>query len=205
MSGRTELVVATRNQGKLREFEQLLAPLGFHVRSIGEFPAAVDPEETGATFEENALIKARAAAAASGRWSLADDSGLCVDALGGAPGIHSARYAPGDDAARRRKLVDALVGVTNDADRAAAFVCVLALVSPDGATTQVASGRTPGRIATEERGAGGFGYDPVFLVEGDAAGRTMAELSPEEKNAISHRGRAFASMLPTLRGVVEGG
>lgn len=202
-AGAFEIVVATRNAGKLREFEQLLAPLDIRVRAISEFPDAVDPEETGATFEENAVLKARAAAAASDRWALADDSGLCVDALGGAPGIHSARYAPGDDAARRRKLLDALSGVDAGTERTAAFVCVLALVSPDGAETHVATGRSPGRIARQERGSGGFGYDPVFLVEGDPAGRTMAELSSDEKHAISHRGRAFVTMLPKLREVAS--
>lgn len=198
-----ELVIATRNAGKRREFARLAEGLGLHVRSLDEFPEAGEPAETGETFEENALIKARAAAEATGLWALADDSGLCVDALDGAPGVRSARYAEGSDADRWRKLLEVLANVP-DSERGAAFVCVLALVSPDGREI-VESGRCEGTIAREPKGAGGFGYDPVFQVKGDAAGRTMAELAPEEKGAISHRARAFAALRPHLARVVRAG
>lgn len=196
-----ELVLATFNRGKRREFEALLVPLAITVRSLDEFPGAVEPAETGATFEENALLKARAAAAATGRWALADDSGLAVEALGGAPGIHSARYAPGSDADRRARLLEVMAGVP-EAQRAAAFVCALALVGPSGvgaaAQEVVVTGRCEGRILRADRGTGGFGYDPIFQPIDDPAGRSMAELTPQEKSAISHRGRAFRALVPQL-------
>ncbi len=191
-----DVVVATRNAGKRREFEALAAGLGLRLRSLDEFPSAPDPEETGTTFEENAIIKAKSAADATGLWALGDDSGLCVDALNGGPGIRSARYAEGTDQTRWQKLLSELTGVPAE-KRGAAFVCVLALCSPSGELS-TAAGSCAGHIAMGPRGEGGFGYDPVFLVDGDGPGRTMAELSEAEKHAISHRGRAFEAMRARL-------
>jgi XTP/dITP diphosphohydrolase len=198
-----ELVIATRNGGKRREFAELARGLDVKLVSLETFPNAVDPEETGLTFQENALIKARAAAEATGLWSLGDDSGLCVDALDGRPGIYSARYASGTDQARWQKLLGELAGVS-DERRGAAFVCVLALCGPGGQSF-VAEGRCAGRIGWTPRGEQGFGYDPVFQVAGDALGRTLAELSADEKHAISHRGRAFEALRPRLARLVEPG
>lgn len=197
-----QLVIATRNAGKIREFEDLAHGLGLTLRSIEEFPEAEDPEETGATFRENAEIKARAAAEATGLWALADDSGLCVDALGGGPGVRSARYAMGGDEARWQKLLGELSGVPAG-KRQAAFVCSLVLVSPGG-QVHAEEGRCEGRITDAPRGAHGFGYDPVFEVADDAQGRTMAELSTAEKRAVSHRGRAFAALKPHLVRLLRG-
>jgi XTP/dITP diphosphohydrolase len=197
-----DVVIATRNKGKRREFEELAQGLGLRLHSLDEYPSAIDPEETGATFEENALIKARAAVQATGLWALADDSGLCVEALGGRPGIHSARYAEGSDQSRWQKLLSELDGVP-EPRRGAAFVCVLALVGPQG-ESRISEGRCEGRIGFDARGEQGFGYDPVFLVAGDVAGRTMAELSAEEKHALSHRGRAFEAMRPHLASLTPG-
>jgi XTP/dITP diphosphohydrolase len=190
------LVLASSNRGKLRELAALLAPLGLEL--IAQDSLAIAPaEESGATFLANALLKARHAAAASGLAALADDSGLEVDALGGAPGVRSARYAAGGDAANRSKLLAALAGVP-PAQRSARFRCVLALVrSADDPTPLVAEGSWEGAIAAAERGANGFGYDPVFEVPG--TGRTAAELAPAEKDARSHRGQALARLLAALR------
>lgn len=196
------LVLATRNAGKKKEIEDLLQGAGVALRTLDEFPDAGDPEETGATFEQNAMIKAKAACEATGLWSLADDSGLCVDALGGRPGIHTARYAAGSDADRWQKLLGELAEVP-EPRRGAQFVCALALVGPGGERV-VEVARCEGSIARTPRGAQGFGYDPVFLVAGDAAGRTMAELSAAEKRAISHRGRAFAQLRGQLLRLVRG-
>ena len=196
------LVVATRNAGKVREFDDLLTGSGIQLRSLAEFPSAIDPEETGSTFEENALIKARAAVEVTGLWSLADDSGLCVDALDGRPGIHSARYAKGSDDTRWQRLLTELSEVP-EPRRTARFVCVLALVGPDGQTVTV-RGQCEGSIARSPRGEMGFGYDPVFALAPPEI-RTMAELSTAEKRAVSHRGQAFALLRPELlRLVVRG-
>jgi XTP/dITP diphosphohydrolase len=153
----------------------------------------VDVEETGETFAANALLKAQAYAALSGLPTLADDSGLVVDALNGGPGVYSARYAP-TSAERNAKLLQVLEGVPLE-QRTARFVCVTALVIPDGLTL-FAEGRIEGRIGYELRGSNGFGYDPLFVIE---SGQTTAELSPEEKNQISHRGRALTKLHPVLR------
>jgi XTP/dITP diphosphohydrolase len=193
-----ELVIATRNAGKRREFEVLAHGLGLRLRSLDEFAGVIDPPETGVTFRENALIKAKAAALATGCWAMGDDSGLCVDALGGRPGIYSARYAEGSDQTRWQKLLSELTA-TPEGKRQAAFVCALALVSPDGQQADVTEGRCEGAIGFGPTGEKGFGYDPVFVVAGDT--RTMAELSDSEKNAISHRGRAFAAMRERLAGL----
>lgn len=191
-----ELLIATTNTGKLREYQRLLAGLPVILRAPTDLPQAL-PEvaETGATFEANALLKAHAYSAQTGLLTLADDSGLMVDALDGAPGVHSARYAPTAQA-RNAKLLAALEHVPLE-QRTARFICVVAAVLPrsDGALTAMAEGRLEGRIALTERGEGGFGYDPIFLLSN---GRTVAELLPEEKNAISHRGKALTKLKPLL-------
>ncbi|MBN2706483.1 MAG: RdgB/HAM1 family non-canonical purine NTP pyrophosphatase [Deltaproteobacteria bacterium] len=186
----TRLLLATANQGKIRELRVLLAGTGVELVSLLDFPLLRMPEETGMTFAENALLKARAAAVEFGGWVLTDDSGLVVEALGGAPGIYSARYAgPGaGDAENNAKLLQALAPVPK-ALRGAAFVCVLALVSPVGEEF-LFEGACRGRIATAPAGVEGFGYDPIFLVEPDYQ-LSMAQLSLEQKGAVSHRGRAL--------------
>jgi len=190
------LVLATGNAGKAREISAVLAPAGVAIVSQAEF-GLESADETGATFIENAILKARHAAAGSGLPAIADDSGLVVDALGGAPGIHSARYADGGgDAANVRKLLDALAGVPAGA-RSARFVCVAVLLAhPEDPLPLVCEGRWEGTIALSPRGAGGFGYDPVFIPLGDR--RSAAELEPGEKNRLSHRGQAFARLLAAL-------
>ena len=196
----TKLLVGTNNPGKVREYEELL--IDMPVTPEITFPAreglTLEVEESGETFEENARIKALVYSQASGLVSLADDSGLEVDALGGAPGVHSARYAGpvATDADRYRKLLDALAD-TPEGQRSARFRCVVAIALPDG-TVYTADGTCEGEIGFGPRGEHGFGYDPVFVVEG-CAGRTMAELAPEVKNEISHRGRAVAAIKPVLQ------
>ncbi|NGX17450.1 RdgB/HAM1 family non-canonical purine NTP pyrophosphatase [Wenzhouxiangella sp. XN24] len=191
------VVLATGNPGKAREIGALLAPAGLEVLSQAAF-GLVSADETGATFIENALLKARHAAAGSGLPAIADDSGLVVDALGGAPGIHSARYsAEGGDAANVRKLLAELEGVS-EALRGARFVCVAVLLRhPADPLPIVCEGRWEGTIAGAPRGSGGFGYDPVFIPRGEK--RSAAELGPGEKNRVSHRGRAFDALLERLR------
>jgi XTP/dITP diphosphohydrolase len=190
----TKLVFATRNRHKVAELRALVAPLGFEVLSLDEV-AVPDVVEDAPIFAGNAEKKARATFAATGLASLADDSGLEVDALDGAPGVRSARYAgEHDDAANNAKLLRELAAVS-DEKRTARFRCALAFLDARGLVT--ADGTCEGRIAHERRGAGGFGYDPLFLVEGGA--RTMAELSPEEKNRVSHRGRALRALAERLR------
>jgi XTP/dITP diphosphohydrolase len=190
-----DLLLATGNAGKIREMESILKPLGLTLRNVKrDFPTLPEPEEDGATFEENALKKARAWMKATGITALADDSGLEVDALGGGPGIHSARYAE-TTGARNAKLLAALSGVS-DEERTARFVCVAALVRPDG-TEVTRRGELPGRIATEPSGEGGFGYDPLMWL--DERGCTVASLAEAEKNRISHRARAVEALIPTLR------
>lgn len=193
------VVIASRNLKKARELEDLLSDLGVRVRRVSEF-SPVEPAENGATFLENALIKARHAAAASGLPAIGDDSGLCVDALDGAPGVRSARYAgePASDAVNNAKLLAEMENVA-DADRDARFVCQLVLLrSPTDPLPLLAAGQWRGQILRAPRGLQGFGYDPLFLVT--ELGRTAAELEPEHKNRISHRGQAMASLLQQLRG-----
>jgi XTP/dITP diphosphohydrolase len=186
------LVLASRNPHKLRELEPLLAP-----HELEPLPADVElPPETGDTFADNALIKARAAAHATGRPSLADDSGIEAAALGGRPGVRSARYA-GEDASDEDNLAKLLREVPEDGDRRVAYVCALAYV--DGEEELLVEGRCEGKLASVPRGSGGFGYDPAFLPDDENSGRTMAELTPEEKDAISHRGRAARALLERLR------
>ena len=187
-----KLLVATRNAGKLREVRARVD--GLEVLSLDDVAPMPEVEESEETLEGNARLKALAAARGSGLWSLADDSGLFVDALGGAPGVHSARYAPGTDADRIRKLLREMDRVP-EGRRGAAFRCVLALASPSGEARAV-QGECRGEILRAARGAGGFGYDPVFLVP--ELGRTMAELTLEEKGRISHRARALDALEPEL-------
>ena len=192
----TEAVLATSNAGKLREMAALLAPLGFRLRAQGELGIAA-AEETGGTFVENALQKARHASRAARLPAIADDSGLVVPALGGAPGVRSARYAGEDatDVENNRKLIGALAGIE---DRAAWFYCALVFIErPEDPAPLLASGSWHGRIIDQPRGGGGFGYDPHFLIPD--LGRTSAELEPAQKNALSHRGQAVAALAEQLR------
>jgi XTP/dITP diphosphohydrolase len=191
-----KLVVASGNAGKLREIGEILAPLAIEAMPQGAFGVS-EAEEPHQTFVENALAKARHAARHTGLPALADDSGLCVAALGGEPGVHSARFAgePKDDARNNALLVERLQGV---ADRSAHYACVMVLVRrADDPEPIIADGRWHGEIIDTPRGAGGFGYDPYFLVP--SFGRTAAELGAAEKNAISHRGRALRRLLELLR------
>jgi len=189
------LLVATQNPGKKREYRDLLAPLDVDIRFPDDLDLHLDVREDGTTYAQNARKKARTYASASGLLTVADDSGLEVDALGGAPGIHSARYAAGSDADRVETLLDDLRGVPWS-ERTARFRCVLVIVTPDDEVYE-AEGVCEGVIAVEPRGAGGFGYDPVFyLPDYDA---TMAQLPGAEKNRISHRARAVQEALPLLR------
>ena len=197
VADRGMLVLASRNQKKLAEMQALLAPRGYTLRLVSEF-SDEEPEETGASFVENALIKARHAARVSGLPALADDSGLEVAALGGAPGVRSARYAgePSDDAANNTRLLAALAGVP-EAQRGARFVSVLArLAHADDPVPLLAQGFWPGRILQAPLGEGGFGYDPLFFVPELA--RSAAELPAELKNRVSHRARAMQSLLAQL-------
>ncbi|OBH92305.1 RdgB/HAM1 family non-canonical purine NTP pyrophosphatase [Mycobacterium scrofulaceum] len=193
------LLVASRNRKKLAELRRVLDAAGLTglaLVSLDDVPAFDEAPETGATFEDNALAKARDAFAATGLASVADDSGLEVAALNGMPGVLSARWSGnhGDDAANTALLLAQLRDVPDDR-RGAAFVSACALAGPSGEV--VVRGEWPGSIAREPRGDGGFGYDPVFLPDG--SDRTAAELSPEEKDAVSHRGRALALLVPALR------
>jgi len=189
-----ELLFATRNAHKVEEVRALLANTGVTVRSLDDAALDVDPPETGATFEENALQKARFVHELTGLPCVADDSGLEVDALGGAPGVHSKRFSPeATDGANNRLLLERMQGVT---DRRARFRCVLALVA-DGVERTV-DARCEGQLAEAPRGEHGFGYDPLFLPD-EAPGRTMAELTLAEKNAISHRSRAFGQLPELVR------
>ena len=196
-----KVLLATRNPGKLAELRRMLAGGPVEVLGLADVPEFPDAPETGATFAENALAKARDAVAATGLPSIADDSGLAVDALNGMPGVLSARWSGrhGDDEANLRLLLGQLADVP-DARRGAAFVCAAVLVLPGGPESgreTVVHGEWRGRIVREPRGANGFGYDPVFVPDGEE--RTSAELSPDEKDAASHRGRAMRALLPHLR------
>lgn len=187
-----KLLFATRNPGKVLELQALAT--GLDVLSLADVSGVPEVEETEDTLQGNARLKALAAARGSGLWALADDSGLFVDALRGAPGVHSARYAAGGDADRVAKLLRQMERVP-DGQRGAAFRCVLALASPAGEVT-LAEGECRGQVLRMPRGSGGFGYDPVLLLP--ELGRTMAELTLEEKGRLSHRARAFERMRPTL-------
>ncbi|NLN78452.1 MAG: XTP/dITP diphosphatase [Armatimonadetes bacterium] len=181
-----KLVVATKNVGKVQEIVDALADLPFEVVSLQDYPDAPDVEETGASFAENAILKAVAYADFTGELTLADDSGLEVDALDGAPGVFSSRYAP-TVPQRNAKLLDAMKNVPDDR-RAARFRCVVAIVEPGG-TARTCEDSVEGVVSREPAGTGGFGYDPIFYIP--SLGKSMAELSFVEKNAISHRGKAL--------------
>jgi XTP/dITP diphosphohydrolase len=192
------VVLATRNRGKLREIAPLLEGLGLELATIDELAPSAELREDADTFEENALAKARQAAAATGLPAIADDSGLEVDALGGAPGVFSARYAgPGaDDGRNNAKLLGALRDVPPEGRRAR-YRCVAAFVDPARGMELARAGACEGEILTAPRGDGGFGYDPLFLVP--RLGRTMAELPLDEKNGLSHRAAAFRALAAALR------
>jgi XTP/dITP diphosphohydrolase len=201
----TRLVLATRNVGKVAELRRILGDAGLDVDLVGmdAYPEAPDVPETGATFAENALIKARAAVEYTGLPAIADDSGLCVDALNQMPGVLSARWAGahGDDEANLR-LVLSQLGDVPDERLGAGFACAAAIALPDG-REQVTEGHMRGHLVREPRGSGGFGYDPILVADDAADGpdgrrRTTAELGPGEKDAISHRGRAFRALAPVV-------
>ena len=189
-----KLVLASKNQKKLVEMNDILSHLGIEVCSEAEAGVDVEVEETGTTFEENSLLKARAVMEASGMPAIADDSGLCVDALGGAPGVYSARYGgEGLDDVRRYQLL--LENMKGQMPRTAKFVSVITCCFPNGDVI-TARGECPGTIAFAPMGEGGFGYDPVFFVP--PLKKTFAQLAPEEKNAVSHRGKALAAFQVKL-------
>ncbi|MEN6416638.1 MAG: XTP/dITP diphosphatase [Armatimonadota bacterium] len=187
-------MIATKNAGKAKEMAEILSDLPYEVVSLSAYPDAPDVEETGSTFVENAIIKATAYAQYTGELTLADDSGLEVDALGGAPGVYSSRFAPSDPE-RIAKLLDLMKDVP-DKDRTARFKCAVAIAEPTG-SVRTCEGKIEGTIARDARGSNGFGYDPVFVVT--ETGRRMAELESGEKNSISHRGRALAEAIKILR------
>ena len=194
-----KICAATGNAGKLRELRRILEAQGHEVVSQKELGITIEPEETGTTFAENALIKAETICKASGLPTIADDSGLCVDALDGAPGLYSSRYAgPEGDAQRNiAKLLDALAGIP-DERRSARFCCALVLLRhAEDPQPLIAEGRWEGRILHAPRGSNGFGYDPIFYLP--EYGCTSAELSMEEKNKISHRGKALRAIKDALR------
>ncbi|MCQ6278295.1 XTP/dITP diphosphatase [Bacillus sp. EB600] len=196
-----EVVIATKNKGKAREFEAIFAPRGFAVRTLLDYPEIADIEETGHTFEENAIIKAEAVAAMLNKIVMSDDSGLIIDPLEGRPGIYSARYAgeQKDDQANIDKVLNELAGVPST-KRTARFYCALALAVP-GQKTQTVSGTCEGQILEERRGTNGFGYDPIFLVT--EKGLSMAELPSEEKNQLSHRAKAIKKLDAVLDSILD--
>jgi XTP/dITP diphosphohydrolase len=190
MNEHKELLVATSNAGKVRELSQLLSGFPLGLRLLSDFAGVEEAEETGQTFEENATIKALHYSAHTGLLTLSDDSGLVVDALGGAPGVRSARYA-GREAtyAERMSKLTGEIDATGDAERRARFVCVIAIADPAAGTLHTFEGTCEGRIATAPRGTGGFGYDPLFIPDGHE--RTFGELPAEVKHTLSHRARAL--------------
>ena len=194
------LVLASKNQKKLAEMNDILSHLGIQVCSEAEVGVDVEVEETGTTFEENSLLKARAVMEASGLPAIADDSGLCVDALSGAPGVYSARYGGPDldDVGRYRLLLENMRG---QSPRTAKFVSVITCCFPNG-DVLTARGECPGTIAFAPMGEGGFGYDPVFFLPG--LKKTFAQLTPEEKNAVSHRGKALELFKQKLEEYLAG-
>ncbi|MFI9207626.1 RdgB/HAM1 family non-canonical purine NTP pyrophosphatase [Streptomyces sp. NPDC053253] len=195
----TRLILATRNAGKITELHAILADAGLDLELVGAdaYPDVPDVKETGVTFAENALLKAHALAQATGLPAVADDSGLCVDVLNGAPGIFSARWSGthGDDRANLDLLLAQLADI-DDAHRAAHFACAAALALPDG-TERVVEGTMPGTLRHAPVGTNGFGYDPILQPDGHEV--TCAELTPAEKNAISHRGKAFRALVPVVK------
>ena len=189
-----KLIFATGNEGKMKEIRMILGDLDYEILSMKEAVLQADIDENATTFEENALLKASAACRETGYPAFADDSGLCVDALGGAPGIYSARYAGehGNDEANNKKLLENRKGIEN---RHAAFVCSIACVFPDGSEPIIAEGKVEGEILEAPRGESGFGYDPLFEYE---TGKTFAEMTADEKNKVSHRARAIEKFAKAL-------
>ena len=200
MSGVVKLLVATGNAGKAREFRQMLGADRFAWSDLSKFPSVPEVEETGRTFRANACLKAAAYARHAGMWTLADDSGLEVDALGGSPGVLSARWAQVNDAgtgdADNNALLLRQIRDIPDDRRTARFVCVLALARPDGRVILTVRDAVEGRIIHESRGTNGFGYDPLFLIE--SLDKTTAELPPDEKHRISHRGKALRRLREAM-------
>lgn len=186
-----ELVIASHNKGKIAEFEKMLEPYGVKIYSANDLNLP-DVEETGTTFAENAVLKAEALANICNKPCLADDSGLCVDALGGRPGVYSARYAPNRDFDKAMTMLIGELKESKSNDWSAHFACVLALKEPDK-DVKIFEGRVDGKIIEERKGENGFGFDPVFMPDG--FDRTFAEMSGDEKKQISHRGRAVAKFL----------
>jgi XTP/dITP diphosphohydrolase len=197
-----ELLIATNNAGKIRELTALLAHLPLRLRHLSEFPGIKEVEETGETFAENALLKARGYGRETNLWTLADDSGLAVDALGGAPGVLSARYAGANatDEERNARLL-AELSLTDDEQRTARFICAIALHDPTGGASEIFEGACEGHIAKHPRGRHGFGYDPLFIPSGYA--HTFGELPEAVKQEISHRSRALAAVRVYLNGRVS--
>ena len=200
MAAPAVLVIASGNAGKVREFGALLADLGLQTQPQ---PVGLEVDETGTTFAANARLKAQAVALATGQWALADDSGLSVEALGGIPGVHSARYAD-SDAARIARLLRELAeaGALSPNARGARFSAALALANPNGDIVLEVEGHCPGQILEAPRGEGGFGYDPVFYVPEE--GLTFAEMPRALKAELGHRGRAFALLKPQLQALLQG-
>ncbi len=194
-----KVIAATKNKGKIKEMREILSPLGIEIVSQREAGIDIDAEESGDTFMKNALIKARAVAMISDSPVLADDSGLCVDCLGGAPGVRSARYA-GEGASDGDKINKLLREIGGNENRNAKFVTAAAFIFPDGKEV-TAQGEVKGHITREPRGNNGFGYDPVFFSE--ELGKTFAESGDEEKNAVSHRNRALKNLYEKLKNMEE--
>lgn len=189
------LIIATTNKGKLREYEQLLAGTGVRADSLADFDGLTEPVEDGESFQANAEIKAREYALQTGEWVLADDSGLEIKALGGAPGVNSARFG-GDGTTYEQKMGMILDSLAGAGDRSARFVCVIAVARPDGSIAAVSVGECRGEIADAPRGSNGFGYDPFFTPEGHT--RTFGEMSDAEKRSLSHRARAADEIIPKM-------
>jgi XTP/dITP diphosphohydrolase len=198
LSEHAELLVATHNAGKVRELTALLEGLPLRLRMLSELPWIAEAEETGDTFAQNAALKARHYCSESGLWTMADDSGLVVDALGGAPGVYSARYGGrGISYAERMALLLEALSASADTERRARFVCVIALAAPHTGEVETFEGVCEGRIAQAPRGTGGFGYDPLFIPDGYT--QSFGELPPEVKQRLSHRSRALMQAQSYLR------
>jgi XTP/dITP diphosphohydrolase len=192
-----EILIATKNAGKIKELRELLADLPVRLKSFGDFPDVADVMETGTTFSENAVLKAQSYALQTKLWALADDSGLEVVALNGAPGVFSARYA-GENASDEDRIEKLLKELENKPERRARFVCSMAIADESGKIRFLAEGVCEGRIASSAKGANGFGYDPIFIPDGFS--ETFGELSGDIKQQISHRARALNKIIQQLRG-----
>jgi XTP/dITP diphosphohydrolase len=199
-----EIVLGSRNRKKLKELVEFLEPLGVRLNSVADFPFANEVEETGSTFAENAALKATKVATALKKWTIGEDSGLCVDALGGKPGIHSARYSdPGaTDERNIDKMLGELAGVPPER-RGAHYVSYLCLSNPQGEVCAAAEGKCHGRMIESRHGSGGFGYDPIFeIIE---LHKTFGELNPVVKSVLSHRSRSIAKFVPQVRKLIQSG